>query len=135
MTSPAPGHLAAFTAVGGGSALVLLFLMNLVYLDWFDAGGGIVAIWGGIILLLSALLAIVIFGLSTLILWRLPPLTTQKMRARAIAITSAVTTIILSGSLIALGGINCLVLLTLMVQIGIISSSAVLAAFFTYPNV
>ena len=134
MTSPAPGHLAAFTAVGGGSALVLLFLMNLVYLDWFDAGGGIVAIWGGIILLLSALLAIVIFGLSTLILWRLPPLTTQKMRARAIAITSAVTTIILSGSLIALGGIHWLVLLTLMVQISMISGSAVLAAFFAYPN-
>ena len=134
MTSPAPGHLAAFTAVGGGSALVLLFLMNLVYLDWFDAGGGIVAIWGGIILLLSALLAITIFGLSTLILWRLPPLTTQKMRARAIAITSAVTTIILSGSLIALGGIHWLVLLTLMVQISMISGSAVLAAFFAYPN-
>ena len=78
MTSPAPGHLAAFTAVGGGSALVLLFLMNLVYLDWFDAGGGIVAIWGGIILLLSALLAITIFGLSTLILWRLAAFTGTK---------------------------------------------------------
>ena len=56
------------------------------------------------------------------------------MRARAIAIPLAVATLILSGSLIALGGIHWLVLLTLMVQISMISGSAVLAAFFAYPN-
>ena len=78
MTSPAPGHLAAFTAVGGGSALVLLFLINLVYMDRFNPSSSNVAIWGGIILLLSALLAITIFGLSTLILWRLAAFTGTK---------------------------------------------------------
>ena len=56
------------------------------------------------------------------------------MRARAIAITLAVATLILSGSLIALGGIHWFVLLTLMVQISMISGSAVLAAFCAYPN-
>lgn len=129
MNTPPPGHLAAFGTIGGGSVVVLLFLTNMGYMQWHYPGT--ITVWSEVILLLSAISAATVFGLSALILWRLPPLPPRQMRTRAVAVTLLVAAII-ALCLLALWGWNRFLLPIIVMQITAIAASAVLAVYLAY---